>query len=109
MKKNRKKMDINVMINKQMNCWDEIKRNFKVVSDNCESIGKNVKEIITKATMIKDFHEARTEKHNELIDNTHRKLSKSLNRLKTTKISITSIKENLNSSSSLSPTLRLPN
>jgi len=102
-------MDINEMIEKQMNCWDQIHRNFKIVSDNCKSIAKNVTEITAKATVLNDFHKANKEKHNELIDNTHRNLSKTLIRIKATKINITSIKKNLNGNSSMSPTLRLPN
>lgn len=109
MKKNRKKFDIEAEIEKQMNCWDQVKGNFKIMSDNFESIEKSLKEITANSTVIKDFHKASTEKHNELIDNTYRNMSKSLNRLKATKINITSIKKNLNSSSSISPTLRLPN
>ena len=108
MKKNRKKFDIEAEIEKQMNCWDQVNRNFKNMSDNFESIGKSLKEITANSTMIKNFCNESTE-HNELIDNTHRNMSKSLNRLKATKINITSIRKNLPGSSSISPTLRLPN
>ena len=109
MKKNRKKIDIEAEIEKQMNCWDQVNRNFKIMSESFESIGKSLKEITANSTVIKDFHKESTEKHNELIDNTHRNMSKSLNRLKATKINITSIRKNLPGSSSISPTLRLPN
>jgi len=79
------------------------------MSDSFESIEKSLKEITENSTVIKNFHIETTEKQNELIDNTHRNMSKSLNRLKATKINVTSIKKNLNSGSSISPMLRLPN